>query len=270
MLDVLTRHWPEYLMEAAGLGVFMVSACLFVVILEHPTSPVREAISDPLLRRIFIGIAMGLTAVGIIYSPWGKQSGAHINPSVTLTFLRLGKVKPWDALFYVMAQFAGGIAGVLVAAAALGPSIAHSSVNYVVTVPGSDGPAVAFTAELLISFGLMSVILVVSNIDRLARFTGLFAGILVASYVSVEAPLSGMSMNPARTLGSALPAQLWAGLWIYFTAPPLGMLLAAELYLRLKGAHSIVCAKLHHHNTKRCIFCGDSSVIWSNERLGTH
>ena len=79
-----------------------------------------------------------------------------------------------------------------------------------------------------------------------------------------------MSMNPARTLGSALPAQLWAGLWIYFTAPPLGMLLAAELYLRLKGAHGIFCAKLHHQNTKRCIFSGDSGVIWSNERLGTH
>lgn len=257
MAEALTRHWPEYLMEAAGLGVFMISACVFVVILEHPASPVREAISDPLLRGVLIGIAMGLTAVGIIYSPWGKQSGAHLNPSVTLTFFRLGKVQPWDALFYVIAQFAGGIAGVLVAAAATGATIAHPFVNYAVTVPGSAGPGVAFLAELLISFGLMLVVLAASNAMRLARFTGLFAGLLVATYISLEAPLSGMSMNPARTFGSAVPAQLWTALWIYLTAPPLGMLLAAEVYLRLKGARSVFCAKLHHQNTRRCIFCGD-------------
>lgn len=261
MIDALTRHWPEYLMEAAGLGIFMISACVFVVILEHPASPVRQSISDPLLRRMLIGLAMGLTAIGIIYSPWGKQSGAHINPSVTLTFLRLGKVKLWDALFYIMAQFAGAIAGVLVAAAALGASIAHPSVDYATTVPGQSGPGAAFLAEMVISFGLMLAVLAASNAMRVARFTGLFAGILVATYITLEAPLSGMSMNPARTLGSALPAQAWTALWIYFTAPPLGMLLAAEVYVRVQGAQKIVCAKLHHQNTKRCIFCIERSVI---------
>lgn len=103
----------------------------------------------------------------------------------------------------------------------------------------------------------MSIVLVTTNTPRLARFTGLFAGALVAFYISVEAPLSGMSMNPARTFGSALPAQLWAALWVYFTAPPLAMLLAAEAYLRLRGSQRVMCAKLNHHNNKRCIFhCG--------------
>ncbi len=267
MIDALTRHWPEYLMEAAGLGIFMISACVFVAILEHPASPVRQAISDPLLRRMLIGLAMGLTAIGIIYSPWGKQSGAHINPSVTLSFLRLGKVKVWDALFYTIAQFAGAIAGVLAAGMALGASIAHPSVNYATTVPGSAGLGVAFVAEFFISFGLMTAVLVVSNTHRLARFTGLFAGVLVATYITLEAPLSGMSMNPARTLGSALPAHDWTALWIYFTAPPLGMLLAAEAYLRVQGAQRIFCAKLHHQNTKRCIFCGDPGVIYGARQL---
>ncbi|MFQ5683048.1 MAG: hypothetical protein ACE5HC_07220 [Candidatus Binatia bacterium] len=76
-------------MEAAGLGIFMVSACTFGTILEYPASPIHQAIADPFLRRILMGLAMGLTAVGIIYSPWGKQSGAHINPAITLTFFRL-------------------------------------------------------------------------------------------------------------------------------------------------------------------------------------
>jgi aquaporin Z len=61
-------------------------------------------------------------------------------------------------------------------------------------------------------------------------------------------------MNPARTFGSAFNARIWDSLWIYFTAPPLGMLLAAEVFLRLKGARSVLCAKLHHHNHQRCIF----------------
>jgi aquaporin Z len=257
VIDALRTHWPEYLMEAAGLGVFMISACVFTVLLEHPASPARQSIADPLLRRILIGIAMGLTAVCIIYSPWGKQSGAHINPSVTLAFFRLGKIEPWDAFFYVSAQFAGGLAGVLISAAALGNSIADPSVNYAVTLPGPGGPGVAFLAELLISFGLMSVVLVATNTDRLSRLTGLFAGVLVATYISLEAPLSGMSMNPARTFGSALPAQLWTALWVYFAAPPLGMLLATEAYLRLRGVHQVFCAKLDHDNDKRCIFrCG--------------
>ena len=58
------------------------------------------------------GIAMGSTAIALVFSPLGKRSGAHFNPAVTLTFWRLGKVKNWDAVFYIVAQFIGGIAGV--------------------------------------------------------------------------------------------------------------------------------------------------------------
>jgi aquaporin Z len=101
----------------------------------------------------------------------------------------------------------------------------------------------------------MLTVLMVSNTRRLARYTGLFAGLLVATYISIEAPLSGMSMNPARTLGSALFAGDWTALWIYFIAPPTGMLLAAELYLRQRGPRAVFCAKLHHQNDRPCIFC---------------
>jgi len=261
MRDALRQHWPEYFMEAAGLGLFMISAGVFGTLLEYPGSPVQQAVADPFLRRILMGTAMGLTAIGIIYSPWGKQSGAHINPAVTLTFFRLGKIEPWDALFYVAAQFAGGIAGVLLVALALGHSFADPPVTYVATIPGSVGPAIAFLAEVAISFVLMFVVLVTTNTESLARHTGLFAGALVAIYITVVAPVSGMSMNPARTFGSALPAQLWESLWIYLTAPPLGMLLAADTYLRSIGPRGAICAKLHHYNDKRCIFrCGYGNV----------
>ena len=81
-----SRHWPEYLMEAALLGLFMISACAFTVLLEFPGSPVRQAVPDPGIRRFLTGLAMGTTAIALIYSPWGKQSGAHFNPAMTLTF----------------------------------------------------------------------------------------------------------------------------------------------------------------------------------------
>jgi aquaporin Z len=206
--EALKRHWPEYLMEAAELGLFMISACLFTVLLEHPASPVQQAIPSPLIRRVLIGIAMGLTAICLIYSPWGKQSGAHFNPAVTLTFLRLGKIGRWDAAFYVLAQFVGGVAGVLIAASVLGNLVTDPAVNYAVTAPGPAGLGVAFAAEFAISCLLMTMVLKVSNTERIARWTGAFSGLMVAAYISLEAPLSGMSNNPARSLGSALPAQV--------------------------------------------------------------
>ena len=254
MNSALQKHWPEYLMEATELGLFMFSACAFTVLLYHPSSPVAQTIHDGVLRRLVMGIAMGGTAIGIIFSPLGKRSGAHFNPSVTWTFFRLGKIGAWDAAFYTLFQFAGGIAGIMVASITLGNSVAHQSVKYATTLPGPDGPIIAFLAELLISFILMSVVLRVSNTKRFARWTGIFAGALVATYITIESPISGMSMNPARTFSSAVSAHIWMSLWIYFVAPPLGMLLAAEVYQRLNAGRAIVCAKLHHHNNQRCIF----------------
>jgi len=252
--DALRAHWPEYAIEGGGLALFMMSACFFTVLLEHPASLVRQSIPNPVARRVLTGIAMGLTAIGLIYSPWGKQSGAHFNPSTTLTFFRLGKIEPWDAIFYIAAQFFGGLAGVSLATIALRSEIAHETVRYAATRPGSRGTPVAFIAEWVISFLMMTMVLNVSNSPRFAHFTGMFAGVLVATYISVESPLSGMSMNPARSFASAFPSGMFDALLIYFTAPPLGMFLASEVYLRTRGASRVFCAKFHHDNDKRCIF----------------
>lgn len=250
-----TSHWPEYAIEAVLLGLFMISACGFTVLLEHPRSPAHMALPDPTLRRALMGLAMGATAVALIYSPWGKRSGAHFNPATTLTFFRLDRVPRRDALAYVAAQFVGGALGVLAASLALGELLADRATRFAATLPGPAGTAAAFAAEAGIAFVLMSVILRVSNHPTRAHLTGLCAGALVALYITVEAPLSGMSMNPARTLASALFARDWSALWVYFTAPPLGMLAAAELYVRRHGAAAVFCAKLHHRNSQRCIFC---------------
>jgi len=189
-----------------------------------------------------------------------------MNPAVTLTFLALGKIERWDATFYVAAQFVGGTVGVMVADLLIGFPLSHSAVNHVVTRPGAGGVGIAFWAEILISLLLMSAILLVSNTRGAARFTGLFAGALVAAYITIEAPLSGMSMNPARTFGSAFSAREYTALWVYFTAPLLGMLVAGFFYRAGRGAHAVFCAKLHHDNNQRCIFRCNYGALHGNQR----
>jgi aquaporin Z len=249
-----TMHWAEYGIETFGLACFMVSALAFTAVVEHPASPIRQSLADPVLRRALIGVAMGLTAAAIIYSPWGRRSGAHLNPSVTLTYLRLGKISGRDAAGYVVAQFLGACAGVASGAMVLRGVVSAPAVNYVATAPGPHGLAAAFVAETLISFGMMGMILHVSNTPAIARFTGACAACLIALYITIEAPFSGMSMNPARSFAPALAAGIISSLWIYFVAPPLGMILAAESYVRARGHRAVRCAKLHHPVNGHCHF----------------
>jgi len=252
----LREHWPEYLIEAWGLGTFMVSAGICATLLEYPGSPVHRAIADPDLRRWLMGTAMGLTAIAIIYSPWGKRSGAHINPAVTLGFLRLGKIKRIDAGFYILAQFLGGLLGVLIVWAAFGLAFADPPVQFVNTLPGARGSWVAFVAEAAMACGLMLMVVSALASVRLMPLIGVFAGLMVAGYIAFLAPLSGMSINPARSFASAAPGRQWDYLWLYFAAPVLGMLAAVEIFRFARPGHKRFCAKLNHDDAYRCIHCG--------------
>lgn len=246
-------HWREYLIEASALATFMISACVFGTLLWHPGSPVHDLVADGYPRRAIMGVAMGLTLIAIVYSPWGKRSGAQMNPAFTLAFFRLGRISRRDAAGYIAAQFAGAIVGVMIARALVGAALGHPAVNYVATTPGVLGRTVAFASELAISGALMLSVLTISGSPRWARFTGVSAALLVALYITIETPLSGMSMNPARTFGSAFAARQWTSLWIYFTAPLIGMLAAAEWALRRRGDAALPCGKMSH--ALPCLFC---------------
>lgn len=265
-------HLPEYASEALGLALFMCSACAFGVWLEYPGSPLHAMLPDADVRRALMGAAMGLTAVALVHSPWGKRSGAHLNPATTLAFWRLGRVRAADLAGYVLAQFAGAGLGVGVMAAVLGRALADPRVHYVVTRPGPAGPAAAFAAEFLIALALMSVVLRVSAHPRAQRWTGAIAGLLVALFIYFAAPVCGTSMNPARTFGSALIAGDWTAWWVYAFAPPLAMLAAAEALLveaAWRGRAAGGCAKLDHAPDVRCIFCGYTPSRANARRPGT-
>ncbi|MCB9957441.1 MAG: aquaporin [Rhodospirillaceae bacterium] len=243
-------------MEAWGLATLLVSAGVFATLLEAPGSPLHHALPDPLVRRAIMALVMGCTAVAIVYSPWGKRSGAHINPAVTLGFFRLGRIEPVDAAFYILAQFAGACLGVGLVWIGLGAMFADPPVHFIITQPGASGVSIAFVAEAAMAFGLMLTIAVAVGVRRLASLTGLLVGGLIAAYIALFVPLSGMSINPARSFASALPAHDLSALWLYFAAPVLGMLVAVELYRLVQSEHARGCAKLNHDMRYRCIHCG--------------
>ncbi|MBB5063684.1 MIP/aquaporin family protein [Granulicella mallensis] len=248
------RNWRLYIFEGIELAIFMISACVFTVFLDNPSYPAVHLIPNPALRRLLMGIAMGITAIFIIRSPIGKRSGAHFNPAITLTYLRLGKIDVWNAFFYVAFQFMGGVSGVAVSAIVLRNSLADPSVDYAVTSPGQYGTAAAFLAEFFMATLLMGAVLWISNRPAIANYTSYCVGILITLYILVFAPVSGFSINPARTTGSAVFADVWTAEWLYFIAPLLGMMIAAEIYLRIYGADRILCAKLHPDPKYPCPF----------------
>ena len=260
----LRLHWQEYVMELSEMGLYLFFTCIFATLLQHPASPIRHQLPNNLVRRACFGILVGATIVAIALTPWGKQSGGHLNPAMTFTFFRLGKVKLWDAIFYGAAQFAGATAGVAIASSLLLGAPGNPTIRYVATLPGVYGAGVAFIAEVAISFALMLVVLLVSNHTTLSRYTPYFVGTLYALFITLETPLSGMSMNPARTFGSAIRGSYWDALGVYFLAPTLGMLVAAEFFLLVRGGIGPSCAKLHHANDKRCIFCDGTQQVDQN------
>ncbi len=224
-------------MEGVGLAGFIIGASLLTTLLEHPDLFVMRSELGyyPLLRRVPLGLVLGAYIAGVVYLI-GKRSGAHINPAVTCAFLRLGKITKWNATLYILAQFVGATLAALLMSIVLGELYSHPSIHYVTTVPGKGADAIekAFIAEFIISFVLMFVVLIVISSKRLEKYAAIVTGVLLAIYLIIETPYSGMSLNPARSFGSAFAAGEWRDLWIYFAAPVLAMLSATELFIVIK------------------------------------
>ena len=229
------KNRVHYLQEALGLAIFMLSACFFSAQLEGKNGVLHQAIPDANLRSLIMGLLMGLTALFIFYSSFTAPSGSHINPAVTLVFLRLGKISRPDAFFYILFQLAGGLLAVNVLSFFLGHLLTDEPVHYAVTVPGKYGVAAAAITELVIAFIMISMVLFSSASEQHKKNTRLMAAALVCLNVICAGPLSGFGMNPARTLASAIPAHTFTGLWIYLLMPVAGMLAAAEFFLFIQN-----------------------------------
>lgn len=247
------RDVSAYAIEAASTAIVLAAAGLYTVAVQYHASPLHAALPDPAMRRAAVGLLMGATVAAIAYSPWGRRSGAHLNPAITLTFLRLGKVASSDAAAYIAAQFGGALLGVGAVALVLHPALADPAVRWYVTVPGTAGTAVAFFAEIAVTAVLMTIVLRSMGSPRWRSYTGVLAGVVVASAIAFESPLSGTGLNPARSMATAAFSGIWTAWWVYLFAPPIGMLAAAEVFARF-APRAVPCAKLVHDRGRPCQF----------------
>ncbi|MBF9222911.1 MIP/aquaporin family protein [Hymenobacter ruricola] len=239
MAQALRQHWRHYLVEAGGIMAFLAVSSTAAVVFHHPASAVARALGPhEWVQRTGVGLVVGGLIVAMAYSPWGRRSGAHFNPAVTLGFWQLGHIRTPDAVWYVLAQFAGALGAGLGMYWLLAPWFGHHLIHYNTTRPieAPHGWALALGAEMLISAGLMLGLLWALHSARRKKWAGALAGLLLALFVSVESPLSGMSLNPARTLGAAVAAGQWQGLWLYFLGPLAAMWATAEAYRRHRRA----------------------------------
>jgi len=243
----LRRHWPEYAIEGGFLFVFVVAAGLVSAWLQ------AAGAGTPVVHRVLAGLVTGGLLVALIYSPWGRRSGAHMNPAITLAYLRLGKVGRWDGLSYLLAQAAGGFAAVqlLRSGALLPPATPPAS------LAATIGPAnvwVALATQFVLATVAMLLILFTSNHASFFRWTGVVVGLLVMLVVACVSPLAGFGINAARLLAVDVTSDLGPLRWLNLLPPLLGMQLAIEVYRLFTGRSQVLCAKLAHNTHGRCIF----------------
>jgi len=247
----MNKIWKEklyihFLMEAIGLGIFMISAGFFSILLYHPHFEPAFFMTHPLLRQILIGLCMGTTAFCIITNPWLSKSGAHINPAITLNFLYLGRISALESVGYILSQFVGGVLGLELLNLFMGPYLSSNYIHFIVTVPGPQGPLTALILELAIAFILMTVVLNLGKSDKTRKYTPYVVALLVSLYAAFESPYSGFGMNPARTFASAFLSGTWTDYWIYLFCPILGMFTASFLFTKTGSIHLIGHGKLGH------------------------
>jgi aquaporin Z len=250
--DAIRVHWREYLMEGAELGALMLGICFSGSYIYWKASPLSTF--PKTVDAFVMGTLVAIVTLAIIWSPFGRRTGAHFNPALTFTYYCLGFIHRWDTMFYILSQFLGGLGGVLVAKLILRRRLSMPPVSYVITLPGMNGVGSAFLVIFLFAGIVMGTILFASNRPRLVGSTPFWVAGLTIIFYTVSPNLSGFSVNPARSFSSALFAFLWAGLWIYFLAPCCGMLTAAALYTHWPGDRRIYCAKVLHDRISPCPF----------------
>jgi aquaporin Z len=210
-------------------------------------SPMAHLIPSETLRRIITGFLFGTTGACIALSPVGKESGAHINPAVTLGFRLMGKLDLRTTLGYITAQLTGAVIGCLplLLWGSMGRSVAFGA-----TLPGRGYTLpTALLGEMITTFTMVTLLAVFLAFRKIRRFTPAIFPLLYAVMVPIEASISGTSTDPARSLGPSVISGQWQGWWIYWVGPIAGMLLAVLACSFL--AKRIEVAKLYYFDSDR-------------------
>ncbi len=241
----MPKAWTLYLSELIGTAVLVAIGVSIVILFFGAGSPMIHVVPDAGVRRLLTGFLFGATGGLIAVSSIGKVSGAHINPIVTLAFCA-ERAMTWRVAFgYILAQVCGGVIGAL-SLRVWGPM--GASIHFGATLPGPGyGAAGALAGEAATTFALILGIFVFIGHPRLRPFTPLLFPFLYAVMVYLEAPVSGTSTNPARSIGPALVSGVWRDGWVYWIGPLLGSLFAVAVHELTWLRHlEVEIAKLYH------------------------
>ena len=234
-----------FLAEMSGTGLLLLIGLSSVIFMFAETSPFVALVPSLTLRRVMNGFFFGSVGAMLAISPIGKISGAHVNPIVTMGFWLMGKLTGRTAIGYVVAQFCGAILGCL--PLLLWGSMGRS-ISYGVTTPGKGySLPVVISGEVATTFCLIAVLCIFLGFHRLRRYTPLMIPCLFAVMVPLEAGISGISVNPARSFGPSVISGVWNSWWIYWIGPLIGGLLAILACNSL--AKRIEVAKLYHFDS---------------------
>ncbi|HTX22673.1 MAG TPA: aquaporin [Candidatus Aquilonibacter sp.] len=237
--------WQTYLSEFIGTALLVGVGLSFVILDFGSGSPVVALLPDAGLRRLITGFLFGATGASIAISRVGKVSGAHINPVVTLAFYIKGVFTARDTIGYIVAQFAGAIAG---CAPLLLWGQAGHSINFGATTPGAGYTIwAALLGEIITTIGLIAGLFTFLSHQKLRQYTPLLFPFLYALMVWLEAPLSGTSTNPARSVGPSVVSGVWTDWWIYFVGPLVGMFIGLGIHrFTWLKKFEVEVAKIYH------------------------
>ncbi|MDI1323996.1 MAG: aquaporin [Algoriphagus sp.] len=240
-------HWRAYLSEMAGTALLLTIGLSIVIFLFGAGTPMEQLIPNLNVRRVISGFLFGGTGALIALSPIGRESGAHINPAVTMVFFLFGKITKRVAIAYSIAQLIGAIIGCL---PLLLWGVWGQSIDFGATYPGAGySVSEAFWGEVITTFTMVSLLVIFVGFHKIRPFTPLIFPFLYAIMVPIEAVISGTSTNPARSFGPAVISGVWNDWWIYWAGPITGALLAALACSAL--AKKITVAKLYHFDSDR-------------------
>jgi aquaporin Z len=239
--------WQVFVSEFIGTALLVLIGLSAVIFMFGHGTPMAKLIPDEGVRRLITGFMFGSTGALIALSPVGKESGAHINPVATMGFWMMRKLTGWVAACYISAQLLGAIAGSLplLLWGAMGKSVAFGA-----TLPGAGYPVMTvLLGEVVTTFAMITGLCLFLGYRKLRPFTPALFPFLYAVMVYLEAPVSGTSTNPARSLGPAVISGAWDGWWIFLIGPMLGCFLAIVVCSFL--ARRIEVAKLYHFESDR-------------------
>jgi len=240
-------RWRLFFSELAGTALLVFGGLSVVIFMSGEGSPMGRLLPNEYLRMAVTAFLFGTIGSTIAVSRIGKESGAHINPAVTLGFWLMHKLDARAASGYIIAQMLGAALGALPLFAwkSMGRSVVFGA-----TIPAKDySTTVVIMGEAVTTFGLIATLCIFLGFRHLRAYTPFVIPFLYAVMVPLEAHISGTSTNPARSFGPALISGRWDGWWIYWVGPIIGTL--AAILVCGSFAKRIEVAKLYHFESDR-------------------